>query len=88
MAPFVTEKHLFPNLGDGTYITPARLRSAPRSRWAHITYKLLYNDAVAMTGGQRARERLRRAADHPPAGGRGRGRAVIVADDVAKLPQA
>ena len=54
-SPFTTEQHVFVNLGDGTYNHSGSLAvRASIAANSHVTYKLLFNDAVAMTGGQAA----------------------------------
>ncbi|PAM97053.1 indolepyruvate ferredoxin oxidoreductase, partial [Streptomyces sp. Alain-F2R5] len=87
VAPFTNENHIFANLGDGTYFHSGILaiRQAIASK-ANITYKILYNDAVAMTGGQPAEGGFNVAQIAHQVWAEGTKKLAIVSDDPDKYP--
>ncbi|MGA7983633.1 MAG: indolepyruvate ferredoxin oxidoreductase family protein, partial [Burkholderiales bacterium] len=86
-APFTDEKHIFANLGDGTYYHSGLLaiRAAVAAK-VSMTYKILFNDAVAMTGGQRHDGPLDPALISRQVAAEGVGRIVVVTDEPHKYP--
>jgi len=84
-APFTETKHVFANLGDGTYFHSGILaiRMAVASR-VNMTYKILFNDAVAMTGGQPHDGPLTVPMITHQLRGEGVGRIVVVTDEPEK----
>jgi len=88
-APFTSEKHVFANLGDGTYFHSGLLaiRAAVAGK-VNITYKILYNDAVAMTGGQNVDGPLDPAMISRQIAAEGVSPIIVVTDDPEKYPAA
>jgi indolepyruvate ferredoxin oxidoreductase len=85
IAPFSETKHVFANLGDGTYFHSGSLaiRQAAASG-VNITYKILFNDAVAMTGGQPVDGRLNVPMITRQVLSEGAKRVVVVTDEPGK----
>jgi indolepyruvate ferredoxin oxidoreductase len=86
-APFSTRKHVFQNIGDGTYyhsgLLPIRAAVAAGT---DITFKILYNDAVAMTGGQPMDGPLTVPMITRQVHAEGVKRVVVVTDEPEKYP--
>ncbi len=82
MAPFVETEHLFQNLGDGTYFHSGQLAiGAAVAAGVNITYKLLHNGTVAMTGGQDPNGQVGLGAIAQTLLAKGVGRVLITSDD-------
>jgi indolepyruvate ferredoxin oxidoreductase len=86
-APFTDEKHIFQNLGDGTYHHSGLLAiRAAAAAGVNITYKVLFNDAVAMTGGQPHDGPLTVPEISRQVSAEGAKRVVVVTDEPTKYP--
>ena len=89
MAPFVEREHIFQNIGDGTYFhSGAMAITACVSAGVNITYKILYNSAVAMTGGQQAAGALAVPDLTRQLEAEGVVKTVVLAEDVEKYENA
>src|SRR6201981_1232690 len=87
-APFSNREHVFQNLGDGTYNHSGYLaiRAAIASN-TNITYKILFNDAVAMTGGQPNDGGLTVPQVARQVAAEGAKRVIVVTDEPGKYPR-
>ena len=86
-APFSTRPHVFQNLGDGTYNHSGYMAiRAAIAAGTNITYKILFNDAVAMTGGQRNDGGLTVPIIARQVAAEGAKKIVIVTDEPWKYP--
>src|SRR2546421_159891 len=87
-APFSKRNHVFQNLGDGTYNHSGYLAiRAAAASGVNITYKILFNDAVAMTGGQRNDGGLTVPIIARQVAAEGARKIVIVTDEPGKYPR-
>ncbi len=87
-APFSKRNHVFQNLGDGTYNHSGYLAiRAAAASGVNITYKILFNDAVAMTGGQRNDGGLTVPIIARQVAAEGAKKIVIVTDEPWKYPR-
>src|SRR5690606_32022093 len=85
LAPFTETPHVFQNLGDGTYAHSGILAiRAAVAAGVNITYKILFNDAVAMTGGQPVEGALTVAKIARQLAAEGVEPIVVVTDDVRR----
>jgi len=86
-APFSKRNHVFQNLGDGTYNHSGYLAiRAAAASGVNVTYKILFNDAVAMTGGQRNDGGLTVPIIARQVAAEGAKKIVIVTDEPKKYP--
>ena len=86
-APFSKRKHVFQNLGDGTYNHSGYLAiRAAAASGVNVTYKILFNDAVAMTGGQRNDGGLSVPIIARQVAAEGAKKIVVVTDEPWKYP--
>ena len=87
LSSFTDMKHMFANIGDGTYMHSGLLaiRQAAAAK-TRMTYKLLFNDAVAMTGGQPAEGSPTVPLLAAQIAAEGIKRIAVVADDADRLP--
>jgi len=86
-APFTDTPHMFQNLGDGTYFHSGSLAvRASVASGVNITFKILYNDAVAMTGGQPIDGELRVDQLSRQVFNEGVQRIALVSDEPDKYP--
>ena len=89
MADHAGAQHVFANMGDGTYFHSGLLAiRAAVAAGVNITYKLLYNDAVAMTGGQPVDGTLSVPQLTRQVSAEGVQHIVVLTDDVAKYTKA
>jgi len=87
-APFSKRRHVFQNLGDGTYNHSGYLAiRAAAASGVNITYKILFNDAVAMTGGQRNDGGLSVPIIARQVAAEGAKKIVVVTDEPWKYPK-
>ncbi len=85
IAPFSETQHVFANLGDGTYFHSGALALRQTiAAGVNITYKILFNDAVAMTGGQPVDGQLTVPMIVRQALAEGAKRVVVVSDEPEK----
>ncbi len=86
-APFSKNTHIFQNIGDGTYYHSGLLavRASVASK-VNVTFKILFNDAVAMTGGQAMDGPLTPVAIAQQVNGEGVVKIAVVTDEPDKYP--